>query len=318
VHITPQFDVELGGRESHNKQSAHQITSGVLAGVSDLTAHSSESVFTYSVAPKYKINPNASIYARVAKGFRPGGPNVLPPGAPPQFATYHSDSLVSYEVGFKAESADHRLSFDGAAFHIDWKNIQLFAVESGFGFNANGSTAKSDGFELTAAARPIPGLDLSANAAYTNARLTGPTPDTVGGRKGDQLPFTPKFAGSLNADYQWLIGGGTTAHFGGSFRHLSGQTAPYDTDFVAAFGRQRHIPAYDVIDLNAGVNFGHWDIQAYVKNLGDSRGITSVTGLTVFGPPGHPDAGFPLFPGGAIGTGIIRPRTVGITVGFQY
>ncbi|MGN6057532.1 MAG: TonB-dependent receptor [Sphingomicrobium sp.] len=318
VHFTPQFDVELGGRESHNKQSAHQVTSGVLAGASDLTAHSSESVFTYSIAPKYKLSPNASIYARVAKGFRPGGPNVLAPGAPPEFATYHSDSLVSYEAGVKAESRDRRFSIDAAAFHIDWKDIQLFAVISGFGFNTNGSTAKSDGFELSAAARPIRGLDLSANAAYTNARLTGPTPATVGGRDGDQLPFTPKFSGSINADYQWALGGIARAHVGGSFRHLSGQTAPYDADFVAAFGRQRHIPAYEVFDVNAGVTFGHWSIEGYVKNLGGSRGITSVSGLTVFGPPDHPDAGFPLLPGGAIGTGIIRPRTIGISVGFQY
>ncbi len=316
VHITPQFDLELGGRESHNKQSAHQISSGVLAAGPELFGHSSESVFTYSVAPKYKLSANATIYARVAKGFRPGGPNVLPPGAPPEFASYHSDSLVSYEAGVKAQSADHRFSIDADAFHIDWKNIQLFAVEAGFGFNSNGSSAKSDGVEVTVAARPFPGLDLSANGAYTDARLTGPTPPTVGGRKGDQLPFTPKFAGSLNANYQWLVGGMTTAHIGGSFRHLSGQTAPYDSDFVAAYGRQRHIPAYDVIDLNAGVNFGHWDIEAYVKNLGDNRGITSVTALTVFGA--SPDTGYPLYPGGAIGTGIIRPRTVGITVGFQY
>lgn len=318
VHFTPQFDVELGGRYSHNKQSAHQSSSGVLAGGPDIFVNSSEHVFTYSFAPKYKLNRDATIYARIAKGFRPGGPNVLAPGAPAEFATYKSDSLVSYEVGVKAQSADHRFSVDADAFHIDWKDIQLFAVESGFGFNTNGSSAKSDGVEATFDARPIRGLDLSVNAAYTNARLTGPTPATVGGRSGDQLPFTPKFAASLNADYQWLLVGTTKAHLGGSLRHLSQQTATYDADFVAAHGHQRQVPAYDVIDLNAGVIIGRWNVDAYVKNLGDSRGITSLTGLTVFGPPDHPEAGFPLYPGGAIGTGIIRPRTIGITVGYQY
>jgi len=318
IHFTPQFDVELGGRYSHNKQSAHQTSGGALAGATDIVVRSSENVFTYSLAPKYKLSPNATIYARVAKGFRPGGPNVLPPDAPAEFATYHSDSLISYEVGAKAESDDHRLSFDADAFHINWKNIQLVAFESGFGFNTNGSSARSDGVEASVGYRPVPGLDLSANAAYTNARLTGPTPATVGGRKGDQLPFTPKLAASLNADYHWLLRSGMTAHFGGSFRHLSGQTAPYDADFVAAHGRQRHIPAYGVFDLNAGVSFGRWDLEAYVKNLADKHAISSVTGLTVFGAPGHPDSGFPLFPGGAIGTGIIQPRTIGLTVGFAY
>jgi outer membrane receptor protein involved in Fe transport len=317
IHFAPQFDLELGGRYSHNKQSALQATSGPLAGGGVLpVAHSSENVFTYSVAPKFKPNADTTIYARVAKGFRPGGPNVLPPGAPAELQTYHSDSIVSYEAGVKAETADHRFSIDASAFHIDWKNIQLFAIISGFGVNANGSSAKSDGFEFTAAARPLPGLDLTLNGAYTNARLTGDTPDTVGGRKGDQLPFTPKLSGALNGDYHWQFGTHTSAHVGASLRHLSGQTATYDIDFVNAFGRQRHIRSYNVVDLFAGVDFGRFDLEAYVKNLGNSHGVTSVTGLTVFGP--SPDTGFPLFPGGAIGTGIIRPRTIGATLGFNF
>ena len=268
-------------------------------------------MFTYSLAPKFKLSQNATIYARVAKGFRPGGPNILPPGAPAELGHYDSDSIVSYEAGVKAETRDHRFSIDAAAFHINWKDIQLFAVVSGFGINANGSSAKSDGFEFTATARPVPGLDLSANGAYTNARLTGDTDPLVGGRDGDRLPFTPKFSGALNADYSWRLGTNMTAHFGGSLRHLSSQHANFDPDFVATFGRQRHIRAYDVIDLNAGVDFGRFDVQAYVKNLNNSHGVTSTTGTTVFGP-------FPLFPDGAIGTGIIRPRTFGVTLGFDY
>jgi iron complex outermembrane recepter protein len=321
IHFTPQFDLDLGGRYSHNKQSAHEITDGALAGghVDFPVARSSENVFTYSVAPKFKPNKNMSIYARVAKGFRPGGPNVLPAGVPipPDVPTiFHSDSVISYEAGIKTESSDHRFSLDADAFHIDWKNIQIFTVVSGFGVNANGKTAKSDGVELNAGFRPLPGLDLSVNGAYTNARLTADTPPTVGGRNGDQLPFTPKFSAALNGDYHWQIAPATRAHVGASLRHLSGQTATFDSDFVASFGRQRHVRPYNVIDVFAGVDFGRFDLEAYVKNLGNSHGVTSVTGLTVFG--GSPDTGFPLFPAGAIGTGIIRPRTIGLSLGFHY
>ena len=321
-HFGPQFDLELGGRYSHNRQSAHEMTNGVLAGGAPKDfpiARSSENVFTYSLAPKFKPNKNTSIYARVAKGFRPGGPNVLPAGVtiPPDVPRiFHSDSVISYEAGVKAQSPDQRFSIDAAAFHINWKNIQLFTVVSGFGVNANGSSAKSDGFEFTAAARPIAGLTLSANGAYTDARLTGSTPMSVGGRDGDQLPFTPKFTLSLNGDYGWHVGPRTRAHVGVSWRHVSGQTAGYDIDFVTAHGRQRHVPSYNVVDLNAGVDLGRFDIEAYVKNLGNSHGITSTTALTVFGA--SPDTGFPLYPGGAIGTGIIRSRTIGVTLGIHY
>ena len=70
-------------------------------------ATSSEDVFTYSVAPKWKFDEHTAIYLRVASGFRPGGPNVLPPGAPPDVPRiYESDELTSYEIGLKVESAD--------------------------------------------------------------------------------------------------------------------------------------------------------------------------------------------------------------------
>ena len=149
------------------------------------------------------------------------------------------------------------------------------------------------------------------NGAYTNARLTDDTPDVVGGRRGDQLPFTPKFSVALNGDYHWRSGcrarrlmsarrcGICRVRRRTTIRHSSGE-----------FGRHRHIRAYGVIDLNAGVDFGRFDVEAYVKNLGNSHGVTSTTGTTIFG-------GFPIFPDGAIGTGIIRPRTIGLSLGFQ-
>jgi outer membrane receptor protein involved in Fe transport len=312
VHVTHQFDLQFGGRYSKNDQSAHQTSSGVFAGTADFTNSSSEHVFTYSVAPKFKLNSNTTLYARVAKGFRPGGPNVIAPSAPPSVPrTFASDSVTNWEVGVKAQTSDHRYSIDAAAFHINWKDIQLFTtvVANGipFGVNINGSGAKSDGVELTATARPIRGLDLSLNGAYTHARLSDDTPPEVGGFKGDELPFTPKFSVAANADYHWRVGSGVQAHVGGSLRHLSGQTGTYDLAFVTAHGHQRHIDPYSVIDLNAGVDFGRFDLEAYIKNLGNSRGVTSLAGTTT-----------PIFPNGAIGTGIIRPRTISLSLGINY
>lgn len=310
VHVSPQFDLQFGGRYSKNHQTAHQSSVGAFAGTADFTNGSSEHVFTYSVAPKFKINPNTTLYARIAKGFRPGGPNVIAPNAPAAVPrTYKSDSVISYEAGVKAQSPDHRLSIDIAVFHINWKDIQLFTqvpVNGTFyGVNINGSSAKSDGVEFTATARPLPGLDLSLNGAYTHARLTGNTPPEVGGFAGDELPFTPRLSIGLNGDYGWQLSPGTKAHVDGSLRHLSGQTGSYDAAFVASNGRQRHIRAYNVIDAGAGVDFGRFNVEAYVKNLGNSHGVTSTSG------PG-------LSPDGAVLTGIIRPRTLGLTLGFNY
>jgi iron complex outermembrane recepter protein len=306
VHLTQQFDLQFGGRYSKNDQSSRQTVVSALLGSSDDFGSSSEHVFTYSVAPKYKLNQNTTIYARVAKGFRPGGPNAIAPDAPADLRTYHSDSAVSWEAGVKAQTPDHLFSVDAAAFHINWRNIQLFTTfvvnNVPFTVNSNGPSAKSDGVELTATARPLPGLDLSLNGAYTNARLTGDTPADVGGLKGDQLPFTPKLSFAMNADYHWQLSSGVRARVGGSYRHLSGQKS----DFQAGTS-QLNIRFYGVFDLNAGLDFGRFNLDAYVKNLGNSHGITSVVGTAT-----------PIFPNGAIGTGIIRPRTIGLSLGFNY
>ena len=99
----------LGGRYSENDQEAMQVlgrraAQAGLDGVASREATSSEDVFTYSVAPKCKFGDTRSLYARVASGFRPGGPNVLPPGAPAGVPRiYESDELTSYEIGLKVE-----------------------------------------------------------------------------------------------------------------------------------------------------------------------------------------------------------------------
>ena len=307
LHLGEKFDLTFGGRYSKNRQYADQVSDGALAGGPSTlpTARSSEDVFTYSVAPKFKVSDNLAIYARVAKGFRPGGPNVLAPGAPANLRTYNSDSLVSYELGVKAETPDRTFSIDAAVFHIDWTDIQVFGAVNNFGVNFNGGKAKSDGFEFTTTMRPTAGFAVSLNGAYTKARLKDDTPAQVGGLAGDELPFTPKFSIGANADYEWSLSDSATAYVGASIRSLSRQTATYNLAFRTANGRQRTLPAYEVVDLRAGVDFGQFSLEGYVKNLTNSEGKTSLDA------PGN-------IPLGAAGTGVIRPRTIGLglTAGF--
>src|SRR3546814_522484 len=129
---------------------------------------------------------------------------------------------------------------------------QLFTVMNGFGLNANGGKAKSDGFEFTATLKPTRGLVASLNGAYTHARLTTDTDPNVGGLAGDRLPFVPKFNWNANVDYSWNLGTETKAFVGASLRSLSKQRANFDAGFGALYGLgRRTIPAYEVIDLRA-------------------------------------------------------------------
>ncbi len=46
----------------------------------NLPGKSAENVFDYMVAPKFKLGKNQLLYARIATGYQPGGPNISLPG----------------------------------------------------------------------------------------------------------------------------------------------------------------------------------------------------------------------------------------------
>ena len=62
---------------------------------------------------------------------------------------------------------------------------------------------------------------------------------------------------------------------------------------------------------HCSLDFGRFSLDAYVKNLNDSHGVTDTNAYLVL----H---AFPTNPNGALGTGIIRPRTVGLSLTASY
>jgi len=305
-HVTPRFDLSLGGRASHNKQNASQVADGPLVGghTEYENVKSSESPFTYSVAPRFELQKNASIYGRIATGFRPGGPNVLPPGAPADVPrTYDSDRLTSYELGLKSGGGPNdKFSLDLSAFYLDWKDIQLFLVVNNFGINGNGGTAVSKGIELAASVFPTSGLTLSLNGTYTNAKLTQDTDPVVGGLDGDPLPYVPEWSYAVNADYEWTVKGSSQVHVGGSLNYTGDRTVAFSQR--AADGSILQADGFLTLNVRAGLYHGRWSVELYGKNLTNERGITSI------------DAAGPL-PNGALGLSLIRPRTIGVSIGTR-
>lgn len=81
-HFTQDLDVSLGGRYSHNDQNANEF------GLASAVGSSEGDVFTWSAAAHYKLDDTTSFYARIAKGYRPGGPNDLPLGNPAGAPTF--------------------------------------------------------------------------------------------------------------------------------------------------------------------------------------------------------------------------------------
>lgn len=297
-HFTDQFDVQIGGRGIHEQTYfGPSSSSGPNIGPSTLyfpSAESAANAFTYLLTPRFKISPDLMVYARLASGYRPGGPNFalsIAQGAP---ISYQPDKTYNYEVGFKGDFLDHRLSVDSSLYYIDWKGIQLQLDTPEYnGYYTNGSSAKSEGVELTVLLRPLDGLTVAAWGTFDNAVLTQafPANSTVTGAPGDRLPITARFSGNVSVQEEFPLGNDTTGFVGGQFSYVGDR----DGLFVAAPPRQIY-PAYTKTDLRAGVKYDSWTINLYANNVADRRGILNTVDF---------------FPNEVI---YLQPRTVGLNV----
>lgn len=306
-HVTPRFDITLGGRYSYDWQDYKQPSGGLLYGPSSTPASSgTEGAFTYLVNPRFKLNDDNTLYIRIASGYRPGGPNTVPPGVLGFPATFKPDFLTDYEGGWKAELFDHRVSVDTAVFYLQWSQMQLPTVVGGYSAEANGGKAHSEGAEGQVIWSPVDGLSLGGDATYTNAVIDSVThPEFVGAFKGDHLPFTPKWNVGLMADYTHPIADGWLGEAGLNYRYLGARPSPFIVNTLTS-GYYVNMPAYYTLDLHAGITHDGWRAQVFARNVTDQRGITSIGS--------NP---------GVIKTtdweaGVIQPRTVGVSLSKAF
>lgn len=300
--ITPQFDVLAGIRHGKDDQVYAQNYSGLLVGPTPVIfdSGSSKNKTTYLLSGRYKPSSTDALYARVATGFRPGGPNAVPPTAAALAPlTFQPDTLTSYEVGYKSVIDGGRLSVEAALFSTDWKDIQIQTSAAGFNFLVNGGTARSRGAELALSWFPVQGLSLRGALGYTEAELTADAP-AAGGLDGDRLPFVPKMTASLGANYRWAVGAGWTGYAGGTVNH----TGERRSDFSQRAAKD--VPSYTTLNLNAGIENGNWRLALYGKNLGNSDGITFLKSQSL-SPAGSP-----------FGAAVIAPRTIGADLSYRF
>jgi iron complex outermembrane recepter protein len=302
-HFNSQFDVQAGGRYSSNEQTATENVTGLIVPVPQIfSTRSNGHVFTYSVAPSWHVDANTMVYARVATGYRPGGPNVLPPIAPPDVPrAYGADKTTNIELGIRSTQLDGLLSIDVAAFHVDWKDIQLTELVNSFNINGNGGTARSQGLEWSFGYVPVHGLTFTWTGAYTDANLTSPAP-ALHGNSGDTLPYAPKWGTSVDGEYDWAAFADYKGFVGATWSYIGARR----TDFGSSVDltSQVPLPSYNRVDARIGLENDRYRVTVYGKNLGDSRGITS-----------YQSSGAPGLAGEIT---VIQPRTIGVTLSAKF
>jgi outer membrane receptor protein involved in Fe transport len=309
VHITPRFDLQLGGRESRYTLDYGLEATGPLAlyyyGSSPYIPaeeHSEGSPFTYLITARFRITPDLMVYARVATGYRIGGPNpVAAPGIP---SSYKPDTTTDYEIGVKGDVLERRVTFDAAAYYISWKDFQIGEIGPlNQYFEGNAGDAKSQGLEASIQTHLLDGLTISMQGSYNRAILTQNLPQEVVaagtyGLAGDRLPYSVPWSAGIVVDQNIPLSKDWTGLVGGDINYLGSRLA----EFAPASTVPRiRFPAYTAANLHAGARCNSsWFFNLYVNNVANKRGTTGIA-----------------YSGAASGgyyTTIIQPRTVGLSI----
>lgn len=304
-HFSPKFDLEAGARyTSETTDIPYTSATGLIAGAPTPASSEKDNATTFLASARYHITPDQMAYLRVASGFRPGGSNGVLPGVP---ATYGPDKTVNYELGYKGSYLDRRLELETALFYIDWTNIQLSALnEYSEGFTVNGNKARSQGAQFSGQYLIGYGLSAGLSLTYTDAAMIGAGPASSGAVAGAALPYANKWSANFNLQERFPI----TPRWQGSAQVIYGffgdRYGPFNSIVPPAPQQpQIFIPHYSTVDLLAGISDGRYAVNLFLRNLTDTRGITS---LQAEGGGGNGD----------LQATIITPRTIGISLTANF
>jgi len=279
----------------------------------------SDTDFIHKLNLTWKVNPDVMVYATWSRGFRPGGINrrgSLPP--------YSPDQLDNYEIGWKTNLGPVR--FNGAIYQQDWDGIQLsFLGANGLSEVRNAGVARIRGAEFDIGYR-TGGLSLSLGGSYNDAEITEPFCRTanadfdcaipVGNSElapaGTRLPQVPKFKGNAVARYEFPLGA-LNAHMQGALSHVGSRRTDL-RDYQNAI--KGTLDSYTTVDFSFGLEKYGRRVELFATNLFDSNGKTSTSIQCVETTCGDPDGLSST--GGVFYDYVIKPRVVGLKVGFDF
>ncbi len=298
-HVTRALALTGGVRVARMEQTYTNTSSGALAGGNSSNGGSSkENATTWLATASYALAKDSSVYTRIASGYRPGGPNGLLPNTSAAIKpTFTSDSLWSYELGYKGLLLDRTLQVEGALYDIEWSDILQPINDNGFGFFTNAGKARISGAELSLGWLPSTSWRVDGSLSLIDARLRTDA-SGLGGKAGDRIPSTPKASAALAATRNFEIGG-NAAYAGMNVRYISERNAGFPG---SASLPNFAMPSYTVLGLQAGIDYQRFSFAAYVRNLANERGITGVAFTTLT----------------AAKAVVVEPRTIGVSASATF
>jgi outer membrane receptor protein involved in Fe transport len=229
----------------------------------------------------YKVTDKVMLYADWAQGFRDGGSNSGYPAScyakgVPQ--NYVPDTLNNFEIGWKSTSLAGRLLWNGAAYWMDWKDLQTLIYDISVcppsSFNANVGDGRIYGVESNLDYKITDSWSFQASGSYTDARLNSTSYQGFAAEVGERLPYVPYFSYSANVRYEHPLSARLRGYAQVDVAHKGDMWDDLHVAGTNGFPRMLQ-PEYTLLNVRFGLNpaGGHWLAELYCTNLTDKNAI---------------------------------------------
>jgi iron complex outermembrane receptor protein len=298
--FTDKLTFTAGVRETRDiKETTLLKTANTVANVSTFTGAThvrlADTKPSFDVSLLYQANPDLSVYARVARGFR--GPTIQGRSAVfnTPFTTANSETNTSYELGLKSNLFDNKAHFNLTGFYYVVDNIQLNGNDSnGNGVLFNANKGKGYGMEAELDARPVENLHLNLGLSWLHTKIEDPTVFAQAGAangvlsetvlnptvkvgsnyfaqiNGNPFPNAPEYNLNFSGRYDFPLGADDKLFVAADF-NMQGKTnyVLYRTVEYTANGNAE-------LGAKIGYDFGRYELAVFVRNLTNAKNLVDV------------------------------------------
>ena len=287
--MTPQLRATAGVRYTDDRKSRYGSTNFQqgpafnpatdfrLLNAAELNTHKT----TWRLGLDYDLAPATMLYGAIATGYKSGGFNdgclagarqlgIDCPAAvavPAATLFYQPETLTSYEAGVKSRFWDNKASLNLAAFHYDYKNLQVSNVAMVQGapryVTGNAAVASVKGLELDGLLNPSQADRINYALTLLDAHYVSYTPDGLHSWAGNKLDRAPANTLTLGYQHRFQLPVGQLAA-GIESRRSAAYTIAVPTQLL-----QYRVPSRTESDasLSFQPDGARWSMQARVKNL---------------------------------------------------
>lgn len=249
----------------------------------------------------YRLSDDVMTWFTFSQGYRQGGFNRTPGAFVGYPDIFESDSVDSFEVGYKSAWLDNRLILNGAVFMVNWSNTQVSSFDyslSPLGWAENLDT----GIDVVGTEMEVNwdfgnGFTASGGFSLVNAESEG---DYIKGGSsvappGTTMPLIPELKWNISARYDFDMANDVEG-----FAQITHAYVDEMYNLIEVAGRDLQ-ESYSITNLRFGVSHGTWGAELYVNNAADER-------AEIFINPFNFDS--------RIETN--RPRTIGVKLSAKF